>query len=241
MRTVAIVQARTGSTRLPGKVLKDLAGEPMLARVVRRLGRARTLDGVWIATTTAPDDERLVALCEDRGWRYVRGSEPDVLDRYYKTARAAEADVVVRITSDCPLIDPDVVDRVVIALREGDGLAYSSNTVPVRTFPRGLDSEAFHMAALEDAWAEAESASDREHVTPFLWRQPERFPQANVMASDDFSHHRWTVDTEEDYTLVRRIFGHLGHDAFGWREVLELVEKHPEWRKLNEHVEQKAI
>ena len=239
MRTVAIVQARTGSTRLPGKVLKDLAGESMLARVVQRLARARTLDAVWIATTTESGDDALAELCKGRGWPCTRGSEEDVLDRYHTAAQEAGADTIVRITSDCPLIDPDVVDRVVEGLT--DKIAYSSNTIPVRTFPRGLDTEAFRADALEDAWMEADSISDREHVTPFLWRQPDRFRQATITAESDFSLHRWTVDTEEDYALVRRIYGHFGNDAFGWREVLELVEAPPEWRDINAHVEQKAL
>lgn len=241
MRTVAIVQARTGSTRLPGKVLKDLAGEPMLARVVRRLRRAQTLDAVWIATTTESGDDALVALCGERGWPYVRGSEQDVLDRYRAAARAAEADIVVRITSDCPLIDPDVVDSVVDALQKGDDVAYASNVVPLRTFPRGLDTEVFRADALEEAWAEAVISSDREHVTPFLWRQPERFLQTTVIADGDFSHYRWTVDTEEDYALVRRIYDHFRNDVFGWREVLELVKMHREWRELNAHIQQKVL
>lgn len=239
MRTVAIVQARTGSNRLPGKVLMDLAGEPMVARVVRRLRRARALDDVWIATTTEPGDDALAALCMERGWPYVRGTEQDVLDRYHETAHAAEADVIVRITSDCPLIDPDVVDAVVEALDEG--IAYSSNIVPVRTFPRGLDTEAFRRSALEEAWAKADTPSDREHVTPFLWRQLKRFSHATVTAEADYSHHRWTVDTKEDYALVQRIYERFGDEAFGWRAVLELLEEHPEWYELNAHVEQKVL
>lgn len=226
-----------GSTRLPGKVLRDLGGEPMLDRVVRRLRRARTLESVWIATTTEPADDVLSALCEGRGWPYVRGSGQDVLDRYHDAASAAQADIIVRITSDCPLIDPDVVDAVVKGLKEG--IVYSSNVVPTRTFPRGLDTEAFRANALEEAWEKAETASDREHVTPFLWRQPERFRQACVTTDRDFSHHRWTVDTAEDYELVRRIYDHFGGDTFRWRDVLQLVEAHPDWQALNAHIHQK--
>ena len=131
------------------------------------------------------------------------------------------------------------MDRVVEGLT--DKIAYSSNTIPVRTFPCGLDTEAFRADALEDAWMEADSISDREHVTPFLWRQPDRFRQATTTADADYSCHRWTVDTEEDYPLVRRIYDHFGDDTFGWEDVLEVVEAHPAWRALNAHVEQKAL
>jgi spore coat polysaccharide biosynthesis protein SpsF len=155
------------------------------------------------------------------------------------TAREAGADVVVRVTSDCPLIDPEVVDSVVDAL--SSDLAYSSNIVPDRTFPRGLDTEAFRSAALEAAWTEARQPAEREHVTPFIWQQSERFPRATVTARSDYSAHRWTVDTDEDYDLVRRIYGHFGGDTFGWREVLDLIDENPDWRALNAHIEQKAL
>ena len=238
-RTVAIIQARLGSTRLPGKVLQDLAGEPMLARVVERLGRARTLDDIWIATTTEPRDDALVELCLRRGWPCARGSESDVLDRYVRAARESRAERVVRITSDCPLIDAAIVDRVVDAL--GPTSAYSSNLFPVRTFPRGLDTEAFTVAALETAGSEATAHPDREHVTPYIWRQPDRFPQASVSAESDHSHERWTVDTPEDYQLVQKIYAHFGDAAFGWQDVLRLLDTHPSWRALNAGVQQRAI
>jgi spore coat polysaccharide biosynthesis protein SpsF len=226
-----------GSTRLPGKVLLDLAGEPMLCRVVQRLSRARTLDAVWIATTIHEHDDVLAMLCAEREWPCFRGKEEDVLDRYYHAAHEAGAEKIVRVTSDCPLIDPDIVDRVVLALGEREGTVYSSNTVPIRTFPGGLDVEAFDVSALETTWREASSPSDREHVTPYIWSQPERFSQAKVTAEDDFSHHRWMVDTEEDYALVRQVYAHFGNGSFGWRDVLELIGKHPDWSEINAHVQ----
>lgn len=230
-----------GSSRLPGKIFLDLDGEPMLVRVARRLSRATSLDVVWIATTTAKGDDPVAALCSDRGWECFRGSETDVLERYRYAAYEAEAGVVVRVTSDCPLIDPDIVDSVVRALEADEKVTYSSNTVPSRTFPRGLDVEAMDTAVLDIAWREATSPLDREHVTPYLWRQPERFPQACVTAEQDFSHHRWTVDTREDYDLVRRIYEHFEGDSFGWYEVLMVLNEHPDWYRINAHVQQKEL
>ncbi len=148
--TTAIIQARMSSTRLPGKVLLDLAGEPMLARVVARTQRAKTIDRTIVATTVEPEDEPIVALCYARGWAVSRGSRDDVLDRYYQAAVSDGADPIVRITSDCPLIDPEVIDRVVERLTAG--VDYASNINPTRTFPRGLDVEAFTFVSLAAAW-----------------------------------------------------------------------------------------
>ena len=154
MKLIAIVQARMGSTRLPGKVLKDIHGRTMLARVVRRVGRSKLIDEVVVATTTEPDDKVIVEECELLGVSCFRGSEQDVLDRYYSTAKAFFADSIVRITSDCPLIDPDIIDKVIQAyLKEGPD--YAGNSL-VCTYPRGLDVEVFSMQALEKAWREAQ-------------------------------------------------------------------------------------
>lgn len=240
MRTVAIVQARMGSTRLPGKVLLDLAGEPMLSRVLARLARARTLDKVVVATTVEPADDPLVTWCERAGWTVYRGSEADVLDRYHQVANREWADIVVRVTSDCPMIDPSLVDRVVIARADQDA-AYASNLLPRRTYPRGLDTEVICAEALSEAWREATSSSDREHVTPFLWSQPDRFPQAVVMSDQDHSSLRWTVDTDADYELANRVYGHFGNDEFGWHDVLDVIQNHPDWSALNSHIAQKAL
>jgi spore coat polysaccharide biosynthesis protein SpsF len=237
--TTAIIQARMSSTRLPGKVLLDLAGEPMLARVVERTRRARTIDRVIVATTVESEDEPIAELCRARGWVVSRGSRDDVLDRYYQAAVAARADPIVRITSDCPLTDPEIIDRVVKRL---DGTVdYASNINPRRTFPRGLDVEAFTFAALSAAWRDDREATGREHVTPFLYRHPERFRIALVESDrPDAASHRWSVDTPEDYELLQRIFAHF-HDAdFGWLDVLKLLDQYPEWIELNRHIEQKT-
>ncbi len=237
--TTAIIQARMSSTRLPGKVLLDLAGEPMLARVVERTRRARSIERVIVATTVAPEDEPIVTLGRSRGWVVSRGSRDDVLDRYYQAAVAHGADPIVRITSDCPLIDPGVIDRVVGQLT--DGVDYASNINPRRTFPRGLDVEVFTLAALSTAWRDATDSSSREHVTPFLYRHPERFHVA-LLESDrpETGDHRWSVDTPEDYELMQRIYGHFGNREFDWLEVLELLDRHPDWVELNRHIAQKT-
>lgn len=241
MKTVAIIQARMGSTRLPGKVLQDLAGEPMLVRVVNRTRRARRIDEVVIATTDLPRDDELERLCASRRWLCHRGSEDDVLDRYYQAARRFGADVVVRITSDCPLIEPEVVDQVVSAYAAPPPVDYASNVLPERTFPRGLDVEAFGFALLARLWRECRDPAAREHVTEQVFRTPGRFRVRNVTSPRDLSHWRWTVDTPDDLLLVRKIYEHFGGDAFSWHEVLAVLAEHPEWRAINAHVEQKAV
>ena len=240
-RVIAIIQARMAATRLPGKVLEKLAGQPMLARVVNRTCRAKTLDGVVVATTAKPDDDVIVHLCQEQGWPYVRGSEEDVLDRYYQAASTFEANAIVRITSDCPLIEPEIIDKVVNEyLSYRPEVEYMSNTL-VRTFPRGLDVEVMSFDVLRTAWQEDHNPAWREHVTPYIWRHPEKFKIRNVANDTDYSHMRWTVDTVEDLTFVRKIYHHFQNDSFTWREVLSLLEMHPEWLKINRHVQQKVV
>ena len=184
-RVVAIIQARTGSTRLPGKVLEDLMGQPMLACVVNRTRRAKKLDAVVVATTTQPVDDAIVGLCKERGWPFFRGSEEDVLTRYYQAALAFKADVIVRITSDCPLIEPEIIDRVVNEfLVYYPKVDYVSNTL-VRTFPLGLDVEVMSFGALKRAWQEDHNPAWREHATPYICRHPEKFKIRNVANDTD--------------------------------------------------------
>jgi len=241
-RVVAIIQARMGSTRLPGKVLLDLAGEPMLGRVVNRSRRAAMLEEVVVATTTKPADEAIVELCAACGWLCFRGSEDDVLDRYYRAAMQHQADVVVRITSDCPLIEPQIVDRLVREFLDlQPGVDYACNVLPRRTFPQGLDIEVMRFDVLERAWCEDLNPAWREHVTHYIQRHPDLFRIHGVLNEVDYSHVRWTVDTPEDLAFVRRIYDHFGHDRFSWREVLAVLEQHPEWLEINRHVQQKVI
>jgi spore coat polysaccharide biosynthesis protein SpsF len=239
-RTVAIIQARMGSTRMPEKVLLEIRGAPVLAHVVNRTRRARLVDSVVVATTTLPADDAIEALARDAGWPLVRDSASDLLDRYTVAARAHDADIVVRITSDCPLVDPQLVDDVVQALAT-TGADYASNTLEPRTYPRGLDVEAITRAALERANAEDTNPTWREHAPPYIYRHPERFRLARVASPEDLSDHRWCVDTAEDLDLVRRIYDALGSDRFGWREALDVVGAHPDWARINPNVEQKTV
>lgn len=240
-KVVAIIQARLGSTRLPGKVLLDLAGAPVLARVVNRCRRAATLDEVLVATTTLAADDPIVALCRANNWQSFRGQEDDVLDRYYHAALQGRAGVVVRITSDCPLIEPEVIDLTVQTFLSHGALDYAGNSLPPRTFPRGLDVEVFSFEALARAWREDGNPAWREHVTPYIYRHPEKFRLHAVVNDPDLSFMRWTVDTPEDLKFVRKIYEYFGHDGFSWREVLILLAQHPEWLEINRHVAQKEL
>lgn len=241
MRTVAVIQARLGSTRLPGKVLLDLGGRPMLERVVERTRRASIVDEVVVATTAAPLDDPLAELAAARGWACVRGSEADVLDRFVVAARASDADEVVRITSDCPLIDAAVIDEVVRGRRRADA-DYASNFLARRTYPRGLDVECMTRGALERAAAEADQPHEREHVTPYLYADPARFRLHGHEAPEDHSALRWTVDTHEDLQLLRELYAAFDQDGPpGWRDVLAVVTRRPELAALNAHVRQKPL
>ncbi len=239
-RVVVINQARLGSTRLPGKVLLDLHGRPLLERQIERLRRARTPDEIVIATTFASHDDRLADFARSLGLRVFRGHEHDVLERYVGAAAAAAADVVVRVTSDCPLLDPTLLDRCVRLLLAEPELDYVSNTLE-RTYPRGLDVEALRRATLLEAHREAHERADREHVTRFVWRQPERFRLGGIKGEHDHSQLRWTVDEADDLAVVRAIYDALyPHDpTFGFEDVLRHAERHPEIHARNRHIAQK--
>jgi len=240
MRTVAIIQARMSSTRLPHKVLKELCGESVLARVVRRVQRCRTLDDVWVATSLNGADDAVVAEAERLGITVFRGNENDVLDRYYQAARESRADVIVRITSDCPLLDPEVSDEVVRAFMEQKP-DYASNAL-VRSYPRGLDTEVIASFALERAWQEAGALHQRAHVTPYLYENPDQFKLLPVTYQENHSAHRWTLDTEADLVFIRAVYQALRkREGFTWRDVLELVQERPELEEINRRVRQKAL
>lgn len=241
MKTIAIIQARMSSTRLPGKVLMPLLGEPMLARVVNRVRRA-IVDDVVVATTDGESDQVLADLCASRGWPCFRGSLNDVLDRYYRAAQNHRADIIVRVTSDCPLIEPAIIDDVVRKFQESqDSVDYAANVLPPRTFPRGLDVETFSFETLETAWRDDDNPAWREHVTPFIYRHPDRFRLLRVAAEADYSNFRWTVDTPEDWDLTTRIYEAFGHDRFTWKDVLSLMMRRADLVELNRHIMQKAV
>lgn len=239
MKILLIVQARMTSSRLPGKVLLPLAGEPMLTRLIERLRRVQRVDGIVIATTTNATDDLIAALCDKLGVPCHRGSEHDVLSRYADAARLHGADLVVRITSDCPLIDPALIDQVIAVYAKGDS-DYASNMLPP-TWPYGMAVEVFGAAALQQAHTEATLPAEREHVTPFIYWHPERYRLRNVASPVDLSHHRWTVDTPEDYELVRRLFEtlHPINPEFTQADILTLLDAHPDWMSLNQRVQQK--
>lgn len=240
MKIVATVQARMGSTRLPGKVLMDLGGESVLARVVGRLRRAKLVDKIVIATTDTAEDDAIIAECGKLGVAWFRGSEGDVLDRYYQTALAFDAGAVVRITSDCPLIDPDLVDETIKQFQDRS-TDYASNAIE-RTHPRGLDVEVFTIAVLKSAWQNAKQPYEREHVTPYLYEHPELFRLESVVGTPDYSQHRWTLDTAEDLQLLRAIYDRFdNHDDFTWQDVIALMEHEPQLANLNCNVRQKSL
>ncbi len=241
-KIVAIIQARMGSTRLPGKVLKDITREPMLVRDVHRVMQSTLIDTVVIATSTGPSDDPIIALCDLHGWNSFRGDEQDVLDRFYQCAKVYKADIVVRITSDCPLIDAAVIDRVIRDFVDHlPDIDYASNVLPDRTFPRGLDTEVISFSALERSWRDDTNPRWREHVTQYIHHHPDLFVIHCVKNPIDLSSFRWTVDTQEDLEFVKKIYEHFTGDTFSWEDVLAVLKEHPELLEINRNVPQKVI
>jgi glutamate-1-semialdehyde aminotransferase/spore coat polysaccharide biosynthesis protein SpsF (cytidylyltransferase family) len=224
---VAIVQARMRSSRLPGKTIADVAGRPLLSHVVERVQSASRVDKVVVATTDQCADDPIAALCQIEGIQCFRGSEDDVLDRFYQAAQANGADIVVRITADCPLIDPAVIDKVIARFQVGD-CDYVSNTLRY-TYPDGLDTEVFSFAALERTWREGKKPSEREHVTPYL--RTGKFRVANVESESTvpLGKYRWTVDYPADLEFVRGIHeAFAGNKQFGCQDIFQLLKERPE-------------
>jgi spore coat polysaccharide biosynthesis protein SpsF len=268
-KTVAIIQGRMSSSRLPGKVLLDIAGQPMIRHVVERTRFARTLDAVIIATTTDPSDDPVAAFAASAGIPFTRGSLHDVLDRYYQAAKAHQADIIVRVTADCPVIDPDVIDQTVELVTRQSLLTtdFSCNRLPppfTRSFPIGLDVEACTFAALERAWKESTETFHREHVMPFLYEGTTFEPNTQQRLSDscfvlrgsssrnfhiaqihhtpDYGSLRWTVDTPEDLVFIREIFARLYKKSdFTWYDVLEIVQKNPDLAEINARIRHKTM
>jgi len=262
-KIVAIIQGRMSSSRLPGKILADIAGQPMLTRVYTRTSRAQTLDEVIFATTTDASDDPVAEYCDFSGIPFTRGSLFDVLDRYYQAALHAKADVVVRITADCPVIDPALIDDVVNAVigkLEIGNFDFAANRLPPpwsRTYPIGLDTEACTFVALERAWKEAKEPQHREHAMPYFYEgvkltrqsrtletgtSPRGFNIALLHHTTDFGDYRWTVDTPEDLEFMRQVYSRFdGRDDFTWKEVLELVHDNPELMEINAGVQHKTL
>lgn len=241
MNIAVIIQARMGSTRLPGKVLLPLGDRSVLGQVISRVREVPQVTQVCVATTVSSKDDPIVVEAEKYGAVSSRGSEEDVLSRYYDAAVALKADHIVRITSDCPLIDPEVMGEV-IRLHLRTGADYTSNVLS-RQFPRGLDTEVFTMKSLYEAHTQAKLPFEREHVTPFINLQENRYRLEHYIYPADYSHYRWTLDTPEDYELLRIIFDRLykPEKSLGWLEVIELMEREPELPLINAGVEQKKL
>ncbi len=230
---LGVLQARASSSRLPGKVLRPILGESMLVRQIERISRAKRLDRLLVATSQEPSDDPIAMLCERTGVEVYRGSLPDVLDRYYQAARLHHPAHVVRMTGDCPLIDPEIIDQV-ISTHLVENNDYTSNTLR-RTFPDGLDVEVFRFSLLARTWKEAGPGYDREHVTPYMYRECASGRMGYVMQDNDYSAYRWTVDTAEDFEFVTRVYAELypTKPEFVSGDVMTLLERHPELMAIN--------
>ena len=261
-KVIAIIQGRMSSSRLPGKILADIAGQPMLQRVFLRTSRATTVTETIFATTNDPSDDPVAEYCDFSGIPFTRGSLYDVLDRYYQTAKQAKADVVVRVTADCPVIDSGLIDNVVKALIETEDRRFDfvANRLPPpyhRTYPIGLDVEACTFDKLEEAWKKSNEAFQREQDMPYFYEgveletidrqlqtgmSPRGFNIALLHHTTDFGDYRWTVDTPEDLKFMRQVYSRFdGRDDFSWKEVLDLVHNEPELMQINAAVKHKTL
>ncbi|NLJ17763.1 glycosyltransferase family protein [Globicatella sulfidifaciens] len=243
MKIGAIIQARMGSTRLPEKVMKNLQGKTVLEHVIERVKQSKLIDEIIIATTTHERDAVIESEALRCGVKAFRGSEDDVLSRYYYAAKENKLDVVIRITSDCPLIDPGVLDEIINYYMKNkfDIVSNAGSDLLSRTYPRGLDTEIFSFEVLENAFNNAKEKYQREHVTPYIYEMTRHvFYYKN---SVDYSKYRWTLDTDEDLKLITEIYRKLyrGKHNFYLSDVVGLFEKYPELNNINAHVEQKKI
>ena len=234
MRTVAIIQARMGSTRLPGKVLTEISGKTMLQRVVERTSAAKSVDEVVVATTNEKEDDTLVNYLKNEGICDIfRGSVDDVLSRYYECAKLHKADIIVRVTADDPLKDPQIIDQAIELLNEDPMLDYCSNTIEP-SYPEGLDIEVVRLSALERAHNEAQLASEREHVTPYIWKHPNLFKILNFKFERNLKDWRWTVDKPEDIEFMRCVYREYGScPLVSYKDVIVWLDKNPQIRQIN--------
>ena len=245
MKVIAIIQARMGSTRLPGKVMMKVSGSTVLEHVITRVAQSKSIDEIIIATTTKLDDDIIVEESKRLGIKYYRGSEEDVLSRYYYAAKENNADVVIRITSDCPLIDSEIIDRMMYKFKElydDDKVDYLSNTIE-RTFPRGLDVEIFLFEILEQTFYNAEKAYEREHVTPYIYESSDKFKVIGYKSDINYSHHRWTLDTPEDFELINKIYVKLYNEnkLIAFDDIINYFKLHPEYLQINSKIDQKKL
>jgi len=237
MNIVAIIQARTNSTRFPNKVFANLVGKPLIWHVVNRLSFCKKIDNIVLATTTNPKDDDLEFWALDNHVNYFRGSEENVLSRYYYAAVKSNADVIVRITADDPFKDPVIIDKV-ISMVINDSLDFGFNNSPA-TFPEGLDVEVFTFESLERAFNQSRSEYEQEHVTQFMYRNSSMFKMKNFTHKSDLSHFRWTIDTAADFEMVKRVYESLYKEerVFCYEDILSLLDQYPEISLINQGVE----
>lgn len=233
IKRLAIIQARVSSRRLPGKVLKEVCGKPLLELLAERVSRSKTIDHLIVATSSDSSDDAIKILCDRIQIPCYRGNLQNVLDRFYQAALLFQPQTVIRLTGDCPLIDPQIIDNIVL-FYEKNNFDYASNTIKP-TFPDGLDCEVFKYTALQKAWEESRLPSHQEHVTPFIWQHPERFRLGSFENKDDFSALRWTVDESEDFEFVRLVYEAFYNDdpLFGMGDILSFIQKFPELKEIN--------
>jgi spore coat polysaccharide biosynthesis protein SpsF len=239
LKILTVIQARMGSTRLPGKVLLPLAGMPLLFRLYERVSAAKHSGKIVIAITEEKNDDELVKVCNANNILYFRGDSEDLLDRHYKAAIKFKADIVVKIPSDCPLIDPEVIDKVIMYyINNKDKFDFVSNLHPA-SYPDGNDVEVIRFSTLEIAWNKAERSFEREHTTPFIWENPDKFRIGNVIWESGLDYsmtHRFTIDYKEDYDFIKAVYDELYNikKLFSLKDILNLLEEKSELKKINE-------
>ncbi|WP_048601371.1 cytidylyltransferase domain-containing protein [Rubeoparvulum massiliense] len=242
-KVIAIIQARMGSTRLPGKVMMKIDGKTILHHVIERVKQAYGFDQIVIATTTFTQDDVIAKAAIEYGVEIYRGSEENVLSRYYEAATKYHADVIVRITSDCPLIDPLIIDQLVQFYKSHDYEMVTNAGIDLskRTYPRGLDTEVFSYQALKEAYLNGHAPYHREHVTPYIYEKSDKIYYYQDEKNN--SQYRWTLDTEEDFRLIQAVYLYLynGKHDFYYNDILKVFSEHPELIKINAHIEQKKV
>lgn len=233
----AIFQVRFESTRFPGKMFKEILGKPLLWHVIQRVKAANLIDRIIIATTVSPEDEKIVDFCKKTNIFYYRGSVKNVLDRFYQTAKKFGSDIIIRITPDDPFKDPKIIDEFLKFFLKSNGLDYISNTIKP-TYPEGLDLEIFTFFALQKCWKEAKKDSEKEHVTPYIWNNIDKFRVKNLCYKKDISKLRWTIDYEKDLIFAREVYKNLypKKKIFLMQDILNLLKKNPELLKINQDI-----
>ena len=242
MRVNAIIQARCGSSRFPNKVFAIIDGKPLLWHVVNRLKLTSMIDDIIVATTINSRDDMIEEWCKSEKVNYFRGSENDVLNRYYKASKAYPSDVIVRVTADDPFKEPSVIDRVIKMLIDEKYDLVTNNFPP--SFPEGLDCEAFSSTVLEIMEKTTQDSFEREHVTQYVYHNPQQFKIGNITSNDNLSYLRWTIDNEEDYLMVKRIYEMRKKDSTGillMGEILDIIRDHPEITTINSGVKRSAM